>query len=78
MLFPERVWDRTLWHRFGSYGIHLMEGTWVRRQNPFMIRLTRLWERRKLAKVIAAGKKRGDTRTLEFRRATSHLGQQMR
>jgi mannosyltransferase OCH1-like enzyme len=78
VLFPDRVWDRTLWHRFGSYGIHLMEGSWARKQNPFMVRLTRLWERRKLAQVIDAGKKRGDTRALEFRRATSQLGQKVR
>jgi len=28
VLFPDDVCDRSNWHRFGEYGIHLSEGSW--------------------------------------------------
>ena len=28
VLFPEDVCDETTWHKFGSFGVHLMNGSW--------------------------------------------------
>jgi len=67
VLFPEKVWDPSTWHQFGSFGIHLMEGTWIRKKNPFLTRLNRLWENRRTERVIKDGKIRGGTRSLDFR-----------
>lgn len=70
ILFPEDVCDRSFYHHFGPYGVHLMEGTWLRHQSPFISRLTRVWERRKMERVIAASQKAGPGRSLSFKRST--------
>jgi hypothetical protein len=68
VLFPKRVWDPSEWHHFGSFGIHLMEGTWARRTSDLLTRFIRIWERRKIKKVIEMGKRAGATRSLEFKK----------
>ena len=44
ILFPEDHSDRTTWHQFGLFGVHLMEGSW-RDQGSFLRRkLAWRWE----------------------------------
>jgi hypothetical protein len=37
ILFPDDVCDRSAWHQFGSFGVHLMDGSW-REQGSFLRR----------------------------------------
>jgi len=60
VLFPDDVCDRTNWHHFGDYGIHLSEGFWRRKRSVVSYKITnycwrcmtqwRLRESRKLGK----------------------------
>jgi len=43
VLFPENVCDLTNWHRFGEFGVHLQQGTWIKRKGLFRRKLLRLW-----------------------------------
>lgn len=68
ILFPEDVRDRSKWHKFGTYGIHLMENTWKNRKIPMINRLRAIWERQKSKEASRVADKYGTTRELEFRR----------
>lgn len=53
VLFPEDVCDERTWHRFGDYGVHLMNASWRKKDSFLQKRLARFWEnsrRRKLLK----------------------------
>jgi len=62
VLFPEDVCDPKTWHRFGSYGVHMMEGTWLRNRSILYKLYTRLWDAWMLKRVLKDGIKRGRTR----------------
>jgi len=44
VLFPEDVREPRTWHHFGSYGVHLMEGSWRTKGGYVRRRLACLWE----------------------------------
>jgi inositol phosphorylceramide mannosyltransferase catalytic subunit len=66
VLFPENVCDPSTWHNFGEYGVHLMEGTWGKRKNALLNRLTWMLESRVTEKAMRASRKRGPMRSLDF------------
>jgi inositol phosphorylceramide mannosyltransferase catalytic subunit len=47
VLFPQDVRDERHWHRFGDYGVHLMQASWRSRDGFIRRRLTRFWENRR-------------------------------
>jgi hypothetical protein len=44
VLFPEDVHDQQCWHQFGSFGTHLMEGSWRDRGNLLRRKIAWKWE----------------------------------
>lgn len=44
VLFPEDVRDAGMWHQFGGYGVHLMDGSWRDGGSYLHRRLASLWE----------------------------------
>lgn len=62
VLFPENVCDRSSWHQFGHYGVHLMSGSWRRKGSFVRSRLARVlesWSRKKLlAESVRLGPQR--------------------
>jgi hypothetical protein len=68
VLFPEDVCDPTSWHCFGSYGVHLQNGTWRNKREGFFHRyLSRFWERTTRKALLNESLKRGGRRSLEFK-----------
>jgi inositol phosphorylceramide mannosyltransferase catalytic subunit len=73
VLFPENVCDPKTWHRFGTHGVHMMEGSWVSRKGIIYKLYTRAWDMWMIKKVLKEGMKRGTSRTMEFsRRSEMH------
>jgi mannosyltransferase OCH1-like enzyme len=68
VLFPENVCDSTNWHRFGSYGVHLQEGTWRKRKGVFRGRSIRVWWWWIEKKGLKESLKLGESRSLEFKK----------
>ena len=62
VLFPGDVRDPETWHRFGHIGIHLMEGSWRRRETRLRRRLRMLWEARLFRRSMRASARLGPTR----------------
>ena len=46
VLFPDDVCDSTTWHKFGTFGVHLMNGSWRSNWGFPRRRLARWWESR--------------------------------
>jgi Mannosyltransferase OCH1 and related enzymes len=46
ILFPEDVRDEASWHRFGDYGVHLMNASWRQKDGFVRRRFARAWEQR--------------------------------
>jgi inositol phosphorylceramide mannosyltransferase catalytic subunit len=68
VLFPDDVCDRTSWHCFGSYGVHLQVGSW-RKPKAFVHRiLLKYWESARRRALLKESLKRGKTRSLVFKR----------
>ncbi len=44
ILFPDNVCDQRTWHRFGQFGVHLMNSSWRGRDGFIRTRLARLWQ----------------------------------
>lgn len=68
VLFPGNVCDSSKWSRFGEFGVHLMEGTWLKRKDVLRRRLSVVlmsWRRKKLLKESL---RLGESRSLEFKR----------
>ena len=63
ILFPDDVRSPETWHKFGDIGVHLMEGSWRKKEMPVRRRLRKLWEarvfRRFMRESDALGAKRG-------------------
>jgi inositol phosphorylceramide mannosyltransferase catalytic subunit len=67
VLFPDNVCDSKSWHRFGSYGVHLQDGTWRTRGGHLRRRLASIWEVRSRKKQLQQSLKLGNSRSLESR-----------
>ena len=68
VLFPENVCDSANWHRFGTFGVHLMSGTWLERKGVLGRRLTKLWMLRTRKRMLKESLSLGGSRTLEFKK----------
>jgi hypothetical protein len=67
VLFPEDVCDRSSWHCFGAYGVHLKGGTWRKRERLVRRVLHREWEAWIRKPLLRESLKRGRKRALEFK-----------
>jgi inositol phosphorylceramide mannosyltransferase catalytic subunit len=63
ILYPDNVCDSSQWHRFGNFGVHLMEGTWRDRGSYLGCRLARLWENWTRRRFLVESRAIGKTRT---------------
>ena len=68
IIFPENVCDRTSWHRFGTFGVHLMEGKWRKRKGILRRRLTAVWYEWRIKKLLKESLTLGKSRSLELKR----------
>jgi hypothetical protein len=57
------VTDTRNWHRFGRYGIHLMEASWRERGNFLWRKAALLWESRTRRRLLVQSRARGLTRS---------------
>jgi inositol phosphorylceramide mannosyltransferase catalytic subunit len=62
ILFPEDVCDERSWHKFGTFGVHVMQGSWRSKKNPVVRRLAHSWELWKRRKGLAESRKLGRDR----------------
>jgi hypothetical protein len=67
VLFPEDVCDRNSWHCFGAYGVHLLVGSWRRREGLVRRVLHRNWESWTRKALLKESLKRGGKRALQFK-----------
>ena len=66
VLFPENVCDSTTWYRFGSYGVHFMEGSWLKKKNILRRSMISFWDIWKRKKYLNESRKIGRGRSLEM------------
>lgn len=66
VLFSEDVCDKSSWHCFGTYGVHLQIGTWRKRDGLVRRVLHRAWESRTRRELLKESQKRGGKRFLQF------------
>lgn len=64
VLFPEDVCDVGSWNVFGTFGIHLMEGTWRPSTSFLRRRLAQRWEVWAMQRLIRQSRRLGKTRRL--------------
>jgi hypothetical protein len=62
VLFPEDVRVEKASHRFGDYGVHLMNASWRKRGGFVYTRLARFWEFRRQRRLFRASAKLGPKR----------------
>ena len=62
ILFGGDVCESANWHKFGTYGIHLMNGSWRTRGGFLRRRLAWWWESRSKARLMPASVKLGPRR----------------
>jgi hypothetical protein len=65
VLFPEDICNREMWRRFGSYGVHLMAGTWRDRPSGVRRRLLNWWWAWQEGRSIEEARRRGPGRLLQ-------------
>lgn len=70
VLFPENVCDSSYWSRFGTFGVHLMDGGWRKRRGIVRRRLYSIWKSWKQKEMLRNGLRLGPSRSLEFKRET--------
>jgi len=63
ILFPEDVRSPGTWHRFGQIGVHLMEGTWRKRDTFGRRRFRLIWEWWMTRKFMPESARLGAVRT---------------
>jgi hypothetical protein len=68
VLFPPDVCDESSWHQFGSYGVHLAEGSWRSRKSIWRRKLETVWETRARSQGLCESRLLGPSRSLVFRR----------
>lgn len=66
ILFPDNVCDTKLWHRFGSHGVHIMEGSWINKKGIIHKIYSRVWDTWMMKKILEEGAKLGKSRTLKL------------
>src|SRR5262249_34432596 len=66
VLFPDDVCDLDSWNQFGSFGIHLMDGTWRPHISRVRRRIAQRYEAWSLSKLIRNGRRLGKTRQVGF------------
>jgi hypothetical protein len=60
VLFQEDAYDERTWNRFGTIGIHLMNGTWRLKTSFLRRKLAQYWEVRAVKQLLKdASKRRG-------------------
>lgn len=64
VLFPDDVCDENTWHHFGSYGVHLMEGSWRTKGNFLRRRLAAWWEVRTRNAMRSESERLGSKRSV--------------
>jgi hypothetical protein len=64
VLFPEDVCDARTWNVFGSYGVHLMDGTWRPSASFVRRQIAQRWEVWALQRRIRQSRRLGKTRSL--------------
>lgn len=62
ILFPEDVCREDGWHRFGDFGVHLMNASWRKRDGFWIRRLSRLWENSTRARLLQQSQALGPAR----------------
>jgi len=68
VLFPKNVCDSSYWNRFGTFGVHLMEGGWRKRKGILRRLLYRVWQALIMRNILKDSQKLGDGRSLQFKR----------
>jgi hypothetical protein len=58
VLFPDDVCDMQSWNRFGSFGVHLMEGIWRPSHSYLRRRITQLLENRVIQRRVEEARRR--------------------
>lgn len=71
VLFPDDVCDEKTWHRFGDYGLHMMNASWRKRGSFLYTRLSRLWESRRRRTLLRRSKSLGPSRPGKWKTITS-------
>ena len=64
VLFPEDVCDVRSWNVFGSFGVHLMEGSWRPGVSLLRRRIAQKWEARVMNAIVRDSRRLGKTRRL--------------
>jgi hypothetical protein len=64
VLFPEDVCDVRNWNVFGSFGVHLMEGSWRPSTSYLRRRVAQEWEAWTMRRLIERSRRLGKTRDL--------------
>ena len=72
VLFPDDVCDDQGWHRFGDYGIHLMQASWRNSDGFLRTRIARVWERRRRGGLLAQSKRLGPFRLGRWKTIAAH------
>jgi hypothetical protein len=62
VLFPDDVCDRSNWHLFGEYGIHLMSSSWVAKGNSVRRRIGNHLDALSLARLLPESRRLGPAR----------------
>jgi hypothetical protein len=62
VLFPSDVCDEIAWHRFGDFGVHLMQASGRKNDGIVRKRLARLWESRKRRRLLRDSRAMGPIR----------------
>jgi hypothetical protein len=66
ILFPDDVCDERHWHRFGDYGVHLMQNSWRKKDGFLRARMARLWESWQRDRQLQQSKRLGPRRPGEW------------
>ena len=74
VLFPEDVCDTSTWNRFGTFGVHLMDGTWRPQTGFLRRRLAQRWEAWAMNRVIRQSRRFGATRRIPAVTHSKSLG----
>jgi inositol phosphorylceramide mannosyltransferase catalytic subunit len=61
---PCDVCDGQNWHRFGRYGVHLMEASWRERGSFLWRKAAQIWENRRRSRLLRQSRTLGQTRRL--------------
>jgi hypothetical protein len=63
VLFPQDVCDTATWHQFGTFGVHLMDGSWRTNGGFLRRRLSYWWESWSKKKLMPQSLRLGSIRT---------------